>query len=68
MPAGIIQIILAAMQMAPFAIKTIRDMREIIARDPAVPEELKALLLSTEVDNQMVITSAQKWLNEHPEV
>lgn len=67
MSPAIIQIILAAMQLAPFAMQTIRDMRAVIARDPSIPEELKALLLSTEQDDATAITNAQKWLHDHPE-
>lgn len=67
MSPAIIQIILAAMQLAPFAMQTIQDMRAVIASDPSIPAELQALLLSTEQDDATAITNAQKWLHDHPE-
>jgi len=66
--ALILQIITAALQLAPLGISTIQGIKELLAQDPAVPAELQALLLSTATDNAATLASVQAWLVAHPEV
>lgn len=64
--ALIIQIITAALQLAPLGISTIEGIKTLLARDPSTPPDLAAILLQTAADNAATLAAVQAWLAAHP--
>lgn len=62
----VIAIITAALQLAPLALSTIAGIKELLSRDPSVPEQLKTILADTEADNAATLAAVQAWLAAHP--
>lgn len=66
--ALVIQIITAALQLAPLAVNTYTGIKNLLAADPAVPESLRTILLNTVSTNQEVHAQIQEWMLANPQV
>jgi hypothetical protein len=64
--AAVLQILTAALQLAPLAVETIAGIKALLAADPAVPEELSKILAGTADDNAATLALIQSWRNAHP--
>ena len=64
---AILQAILALLQLLPLGVQTVQGIRNLLAKDPAVPADLASILADTDVDNAAAIASASVWLAAHPE-
>jgi len=60
--ALVVQIISAAMQLAPLAVTTIQGILGLLSKDPAIPADLQAILQSTANDNATTLANVQAWL------
>lgn len=65
--ALVLQIITAAMQLIPLGVGTYQGIKELLAADPAIPEELKKILLDTSIDNAATLAAVQAWVAANPE-
>lgn len=64
--ALILQIIQAALQLAPFAVETIAGIKALLASDPTVPDGLKAILAQTVATDQETLSMIQAWVLANP--
>lgn len=63
-----IQLLLGILQLMPLALETVTGIKALLAKDPAVPEELKSILTQTVSVNDAAITSIQLFRLTHPPV
>lgn len=63
----IIQALTAILQLAPLGIETVAGIKKLLANDPAVPPDLKAILQGTLDDNAATLARVQAWIASHPE-
>ena len=68
MMALVIQIILGVLQLAPLGVETVIGIKALLAKDPAVPEDLKAILTQTVSADDATLTAVQLFRMTHPPV
>ena len=57
----ILQIINAALQLAPLAVTTIASVKELLAKDPTVAEGMQAILDGTIAADEATIEMIRQW-------
>lgn len=67
MTTGLLKVLFALLQIAPLAQATIANIMKLIAGDPGVPPDLKAILQKTGDNYAAALTEGQVWLDAHPE-
>lgn len=60
----ILQIITAALQLAPVAVSTITSIKQLLAADPTVEEGMKAILDGTIEADDATIEMVRQWRAE----
>ena len=66
--ALILQIITAALQLAPLGITTVAEIKKLLAADPSTPPDLAKILLETAEDNAATLAAVEAWVAANPEV
>jgi len=64
--ALILQILTAALQLAPLGLGTITSIKQLLAKDPAMPADLAKILLDTAHDNAATLAAVQAWNAANP--
>jgi hypothetical protein len=63
----VLQIIMAAMQLAPELIISFDRIKTILAGDPTIPEGLRAILADTQSTNEQTLDAIRQWREENPQ-
>lgn len=66
MIALVIQIITAALQLAPLGLETVNGIKAVLAKDPAVPDGLKEILTQTVTTDDATEAMIQLWRMTNP--
>ena len=64
--ATVVSIVTSALQLAPLALVTVQGIRDLLSKDPSVPEQLRAILAQTDTDNAATLQAVQQWLADNP--